>query len=111
MISRLGGAKRGEQPSLMAMLRRRGGALPRRLRRGAQLLATAQEYSPQPRIARQQDMARLTKAHRALVKHLQPLGQISRWQGKATSFAASVLFGLLVLGAVIVWLMLLRGHL
>lgn len=56
-------------------------------------------------------MARLTKAHRALVKHLQPLGQISRWQGKATSFAASVLFGLLVLGAVIVWLMLLRGHL
>lgn len=111
MVSRLGGARRGEHPSLMAMLRRRGGALPRRLRRNAQLLAKADECAPQPRIARQQDMAALGRAHRALLAHLQPLGEISRWQGRAVSFAASVAFGLLVLGAVIVWLLVLRGHL
>lgn len=110
MISRLGGAKRGEQPTLMAMLRRRGAALPRRLRRDAHLLAKAQEYAPQPRIARQQDMASLGRAHRALIAHLQPLGEISRWQGRAVSFAASVAFGLLVLGALIVWVLVLRGH-
>lgn len=111
MISRLGGARRGEQPSLMAMLRRRGGALPRRLRRDAQLLAKAQEYAPQPKITRQQDMAALGRAHRALTAHLQPLGEISRWQGRATSFAASVTFGLLVVGALVVWVLVLRGYL
>ena len=32
-------------------------------------------------------------------------------QEKATNFAASVVFGLLVLGIVIVWLLVSQGHL
>ncbi|MFC0199423.1 hypothetical protein ACFFIZ_03610, partial [Paracoccus rhizosphaerae] len=39
IASRFGGARRGERPPLHVMLRRRGGALPPRLRRRAARLA------------------------------------------------------------------------
>ena len=58
-----------------------------------------------------QPLAALSRAHAALVGHLQPLGEFSRWQGRAIGFAASVAFGLLVLAALIVWIMVRRGHL
>lgn len=109
MVSRLGGARRGEQPSLQVMLRRRGGALPRRLRKHAHRLAQADQLAAQPKIARQQDMPRLTQGHRALIKYLQPLGEVSRWQSGLINFAASVMFGLLILAAVVIWLMVMRG--
>ncbi|MBK4215538.1 hypothetical protein JJJ17_06325 [Paracoccus caeni] len=109
IAARFGGAKRGERPPLQVMLRRRGGALPRKLRRQAVQLATADRHAPQPKIARQQDMATLEKAHSALIHYLQPLGEISRWQGRAISFAASIAFGALVLTAVVVWILVKRG--
>lgn len=111
MASRFGGARRGEQPPLAVMLRRRGGALPRRLQRQAAALALADRQSAQPRIARQLDLAGLSRAHAALIAHLQPLGELSRWQGRAATFAASVALGLLVLGAAAIWLLVRRGHL
>lgn len=109
--SRLGGARRGEQPPLHVMLRRRGGALPRKLRKAAARLAEAGQLCAQPKIARQMDLRGLGRDRDALVAHLQPLGELSRWQGRATSFAASVTFGLLILGAVILWLMIRLGYL
>lgn len=111
IAARFGGARRGEHPPLSVMLRRRGGALPRRLRRQAAALARADELSAQPKVARQLDLARLSRHHRALTAHLQPLGELSRWQGRALGFAASVALGLLVLAAVVIWLLLLRGYL
>ena len=54
-------------------------------------------------------MATLEKAHSALIHYLQPLGEISRWQGRAISFAASIAFGALVLAAVVVWILVKRG--
>ena len=111
IASRFGGARRGERPPLSVMLRRRGGALPRRLRRQAVALARADELSAQPKIARQLDLSRLSRAHQALVAHLQPLGELSRWQGRAIGFAASVAFGLLVLAAAVVWILVRRGYL
>lgn len=111
MASRFGGARRGEQPPLAVMLRRRGGALPRRLRRQAAALAKADQRSAQPKVARQLDLAGLSRAHAALIAHLQPLGELSRWQGRAAAFAASVVLGLLVLGAVALWILVRRGHL
>ncbi|WP_272850266.1 hypothetical protein [Paracoccus seriniphilus] len=108
--ARFGGARRGEHPPLAVMLRRRGGALPRRLRNAAARLAEADRLSAQPKIARQLDLAGLARAHGDLIAYLRPLGEFSRWRGRAISFAASVCFGLLVLGAVIVWLLVQRGH-
>ena len=111
MVSRFGGARRGELPPLHVILRRRGGALPRRLRKAANQLAEADRLAGQPKIARQQDMRTLTRGYRALITYLQPLGEIGRWQGRAINFAASVLFGLLLLAAIVIWLMVSRGNL
>lgn len=111
IASRFGGARRGERPPLAVMLRRRGGALPRRLRKQAWTLAKADELSAQPKIARQLDLSGLSRAHQALITHLQPMGELSRWQGRAVSFAASVVLGLLVLAAVVVWILVRRGYL
>ncbi|TRW98393.1 hypothetical protein FNJ84_06340 [Paracoccus sp. M683] len=111
MAERFGGARRGEFPSLTDMIRRRGGALPRRLRGQARVLAEADQRLSQPRVARQMDMSAPSYAHRALTAHLRPLGGVSRWQNRAVNFAASVAFGLLVLAAVVIWVMVRRGHL
>ncbi|MFD1883787.1 hypothetical protein [Paracoccus pacificus] len=111
IVSRLGGARRGEPVDLQTMLRRRGGALPGKLRREALVLAQADKLSESPRIARQLDMERLDKAHAALVSHLQPLGAASRFTGGLTNVIASVMFGLLILAAVVIWVMVRRGQL
>lgn len=111
MVARFGGARRGERPPLHVMVRRRGGALPRKLRKVADRLAEADRISAQPKIGRQMDLAALGRAHAALTGHLQPLGELSRWRGRAISLAASVAFGLLVLAAAIIWVMLRRGQL
>lgn len=110
MASRFGGAQRGERPTLEAMLRRRGGALPGRLRMTAQRLAGADRLACQPRIARQLPLERLARDHAALVAHLKPLGEISRWQGRAMGLAAKVVLALMLLGALAVWLTVLRAR-
>lgn len=111
MAGRMGGAKRGERPDLQTMLRRRGGALPRRLRKPAQALARADLLAAHPRVARQLDLVALRRARRRLVGYLAPLGQVGRWQNRTVNLVASVAFGLLVLGAGIVWLLIGRGYL
>lgn len=111
IAARFGGARRGERPPLAEMLRRRGGALPRRLRKQAQMLARADTLCAQPKVARQLDLAALTRSHQALTAHLKPLGELSRWRGRLIGFGASVALGVLVLFAVIVWMLLQRGYL
>ena len=111
MASRFGGAKRGERPPLEQMMRRRGGALPAGLRRRARRLADAGRMAAQPKVARQLPLDGLARDHAALVAHLRPLGEMSRWQGRAIAFAASVVLGLLVLGGVALWIMVQRGML
>lgn len=111
MVQRFGGARRGEFPSLSDMIRRRGGALPRRLRAAARKLAEADQRLSQPRVAQQMDKAAPARAYRQLMAYLRPLGSLGRWQNRTISFAASMALGLLVLGALIVWMMVRRGHL
>ncbi|SNR59008.1 hypothetical protein EYF88_13755 [Paracoccus sediminis] len=111
IAARFGGARRGERPPLSVMLRRRGGALPRRLRKEAAALALADQRSAQPKIARQLDLTGLSRSHQALAAHLQPLGELSRWQGRVVGFAASVALGLMVLAAAVVWILMMRGYL
>ncbi|MCQ0969831.1 hypothetical protein MLD63_05235 [Paracoccus sp. TK19116] len=111
MADRFGGARRGKLPGLEEMLRRRGGALPRNLRGQARVLAEAEMLTSQPRVARQMDLGRPSRAYNALMAYLQPLGSVSRWQNRAVNFGASIAFGLLVLAALVIWMMVRRGHL
>lgn len=111
MASRLGGAKRGETPDLWTMIRRRGGALPQGLRRKALRLAHADRLARQPRIARQLPLRDLARVHAALSAHLRPLGEIARFQGVAVGVTARVVFGLLLLAAAAIWLLVRRGAL
>lgn len=109
MAQRLGGARRGTQPDLATMLRRRGRALPRRQRRAAQVLAHAQTQAATPKLARQMDSTAAARAHAELVRYLRPLGAAARWQERALNVAAAVMLGLLLVGAIAVWIMVRRG--
>ncbi|TKW68310.1 MAG: hypothetical protein DI616_04235 [Paracoccus denitrificans] len=111
MATRLGGAGRGEAIDLDTMLRRRGGALPRNLYKKAVILRDAEQVTNMPKIARQTDFRDAAQAHADLVAYLKPFGRVTWMQEKATNFAASVVFGLLVLGIVIVWVLVWRGFL
>lgn len=109
MATRLGGVRRGPPPDLAAMLRRRGAALPRRLRREAMLLAEAGNLSHQPRVARQLDRRAAQRAHAALIAHLRPMGALSRWQDRFLRPAAAVALALILIAAVVIWMMVRRG--
>ncbi|AXC50455.1 hypothetical protein DRW48_12890 [Paracoccus suum] len=109
MASRFGGARRGPVPDLATMLQRRGGALPRRLRREAVLLAEADRLSHQPRIARQLDLRAAQRAHLALTQHLRPLGALSRWRDRIGGPLAAAVLGLMLIAAAVIWMMVRRG--
>lgn len=111
MVQRFGGARRGARPDLRTMLRRRGGALPRRQRKAAERLAALQQKAMVPRVARQIDTAPALRDHAEIVKYLRPLGAGRRWSNSATNIAAAVMFGLMLLGAVVLWVLVWRGHL
>lgn len=109
MVQRFGGARRGTAPDLATMLRRRGGALPRRQRRAARLLAQAAHDAAQPKVAQQTDHAPASRAHEELIRYLRPLGAAARWRDRAMSVGAALAAGMLILGAVAVWIAVRRG--
>ncbi|NHF72099.1 hypothetical protein [Paracoccus xiamenensis] len=111
MATRLGGARRGEMVTLDGMIRRRGGALPRNLLKKARILRDAEQITNAPKIARQTDFSAAAQAHADLVAYLKPFGRITRVQQRAANFAASVVFGLLMLGIAIIWVLVWRGYL
>lgn len=111
MAVRLGGAQRGEAPDLPRMMRRRGRALPRRLRGHGEWLAEAATHAGHPRIARQLDHARARQAHRALTRHLRPLGGVGRFLRGLIGVAAKVMMALLILGGLVVWYLVQSGRL
>ncbi|TWI36051.1 hypothetical protein [Paracoccus sulfuroxidans] len=109
MAARFGGLRRGQTADLDTMVRRRGAALPRKLRREAMVLAKADRVAEVPKLAKQQDFDRLQRAHKALVNHLRPLGQGGRLQAGAVNIGATLVFALLILGAIALWLLVRRG--
>lgn len=111
MVQRLGGARRGTSPDLKTMLRRRGGALPRRPRKAAERLAALQQKARVPRVARQIDPTPALRDHAEVMKYLRPLGAGRRWKNSLSNIAAAVLFGLMLLAAGVLWVLVWRGHL
>lgn len=111
MAQRLGGARRGARPDLATMLRRRGGALPRRQRKAAHRLAAMQRKAQAPKVARQIDAAPALRDHAELVRYLRPLGSGRRWANTAGNITAAVMLGLMVLAAGVLWVLVWRGYL
>ena len=79
--------------------------------RAAALLASHAGLAANPRTARQVDTAPLREAHRQLVEYLRPLGSRRRFTDGLLHVGAAVALGLLVVGALAVWLMVRRGAL
>lgn len=102
MAERFGGARAG-LADLPRMMRIKGAALPRRLRREGAWLAEAATLSGSPRIARQLDTRRADKAYRALTRHLRPLGEFTRLGRRSANVAATVMAALLVVGGLALW--------
>lgn len=111
MATRLGGVRRGEVINLDTMLRRRGGALPRKLYRKAVILRDAETVTNLPKIARQTDFSQAAQAHADLVAYLKPFGRVTRMQERTTNFLASVVLGLLVMATLIIWVLVWRDYL
>lgn len=111
MVQRFGGARRGARPDLKTMLRRRGRALPRRQRKAAERLAALQKKAVVPLVARQIDPTPALRDHAELVKYLRPLGAGRRWTNSATNIAAAIMFGLMILAAGVLWVLVWRGYL
>ncbi|MDN3713386.1 hypothetical protein QWZ10_19605 [Paracoccus cavernae] len=111
MASRFGGAKRGQSTDLTTMLRRRGGALPRNIRRKAHYLAEADRMVDMPKLGKQIDLDRADRSYRKLVAYLKPVGKGARWQNRAINLGASLALALLVIGGIALWMHLRRGAL
>ncbi|RWR49937.1 hypothetical protein EOW65_08270 [Sinirhodobacter ferrireducens] len=95
--------------TLRDRLKSRSRALPRRVRRAAELLAEAEALAASPRMMRQADMGEIAEAYDICVNYLRPLGSGARAQGLLRSIAASVVFGLVVVGALVLAVGRLRG--
>lgn len=109
MAQRLGG--RAEAVDLPRMVRRKGAALPRRLRGQAEWLAEAAVLAGHPRINRQLDHGRAQAAHRALTRYLRRFGEGQRLAHGALDIAARVMVALLVVGGLTVWYLVGSGRL
>ncbi|MFI0396848.1 hypothetical protein [Paracoccus jiaweipingae] len=109
MAARFGGARRGEAVTLDQMMRRRGGALPRRLRREGRFLARADLMAHAPKTGRQIDLSHVARAHHALTAYLRALNAGQRAQTGALRVSASIAFGLLMMGLLILWVLIWRG--
>jgi hypothetical protein len=94
---------------LHAKLAARSRALPRPVRRAILVLAVAEERARAPKVLRQMDPARITRAHDAAMAYLQPLGAGARLRGMLLSISASVVFALLVTGGAVAGFALWRG--
>ena len=70
---------------------------------------TCQKHAATPKLARQMDSTAAAKAHAELIRYLRPLGASARWQEGALNVAAAVMLGLLLVGAIAVWIMVRRG--
>lgn len=92
---------------LAAKLRRGGRLLPRRVREGAELLATTAEQAQNPKLLGQIDMGAVTDAYDACVRHLTTIDPAGRRRETIAGMVGFVGYGILFLivavFAVLVW--------
>lgn len=92
-------------------LRRGGRMLPRKVRAEASFLADACKQAENPHLRVRIDMARVTAAYDACVRHLIGLNRWQRRRIALLNFLASATFNLLILAALVITVLVWRGYL
>lgn len=94
---------------LPAKLRRGGRLLPRRVRQAAQDLATAAEKGRNPKLLVQIDMGAVAADYDLCLRHLTSVERRGGLRAVLVNVAATVALGLLVVGAVWLFIQYTRG--
>ncbi|RWR31457.1 hypothetical protein D2T29_10485 [Sinirhodobacter populi] len=109
-VFRLMGERLGAHGTTLAdRLASRGGSLPAKVRRAAEVLAQAEQMAASPKLARQLNADEIARAHRTCVKYLKRLGSGERARSLALNVAATLVLGLVILAAGIITVLRLRG--
>ncbi|WP_225027775.1 hypothetical protein [Xinfangfangia pollutisoli] len=95
--------------TLRDKLRRAGRRLPRRVRMAGLALAEAAEMAQNPKLLVRVDEAQVAADYDIVLRHLGGVNPAARRRGALLDFAASVAFGLLMLGVALVFLLVWRG--
>ncbi|WP_435257939.1 hypothetical protein ACSBLW_17815 [Thioclava sp. FR2] len=92
---------------LKTKLKRGGRLLPRKVRHAGEALADAAERGKNPKLLVQVDMGKVAQDYDICVHHLSTVTQRGGFKARLIGIAATVAFGLLVVGAV--WLFIQRA--
>lgn len=95
--------------TLEARIASRARALPRKVRRAARVLVSAEAQIGAPKIARQIDPQAVGAAHATCVGYLRPLGFGARLWGGTLQVVATVFFGILLMAAALLILRRISG--
>jgi hypothetical protein len=106
LLERRLGVKGG---GLDARVRRAGRLLPRKVRRAALEIAEAEKREASPRLARLNDPGRLAQCFAVAERHLRAVDPAARRARLILGILGAVAFGLLVLFAAVVTLLVQRG--
>lgn len=87
--------------SLRERMESRARALPRKVRRAAQVLVEAEAIAGSPKMIRQVDMSEISRAYDTCLHHLVPLGATARLKLLALNLLTSVVFVLVVVAVVV----------
>lgn len=101
------GATGKDLPSKLRKCKRR---LPRKVAAAAQALADAAQQANNPKLLVQIDQAAVAQNYDTCVRHLSALRAGGRATGTLINVAATVVAGLLILGAVVIGVMRMRGQ-
>lgn len=96
---------------LGAKLERGGRLLPKRVREGAELLATASEKARNPKLLGQIDMSEVAEAYDACVRHLMTVDPAGRRRDTVAGMVGFVGYGILFLVIAIIAVLVWRGFL
>lgn len=105
LVTRLG----AKGASLEARIASRARALPRKVRRAARVLVSAEGQIGAPKIARQIDARAVGAAHAICVGYLRPLGFGARLWGGTLQVVATVFFGIVLMVAALLILRRITG--
>lgn len=97
--------------TLAEKLRRGGRSLPRGIRAEAALLAEAASQAGHPRLLRQIDQDRVTRAYETCLRHLQGLDRAARRRAAVMGMVESIAFRLLAMALLMAAVLHWRGFL
>lgn len=96
---------------LQAKITRAGRLLPRRIRQKATLIAEAERFAGNPKLARMIDETALNRAYKEVETHLNSIDVADLRKGRLINFFGLLSFNLLVVGALLLGFLVWKGFL